>query len=110
MVCVPAPPWQSDPESSFGAAGGAGVTGWAAPGWRAGGLAGEGGAVAEGRVDGLGEETAMPMTPAGGVAVANTVGSERAVGGSGAVQPTTKRTARNTAVAVRAVQQSQTRK
>ena len=63
-----------------------------------------------------GVDTGVPITtgavepPGAAVAVASTVDTPRAVGGSGAVEPTTKVTVRKTAVAVSAVQDSHIRK
>lgn len=108
-LCAPAPPEQSARPALDGAGRGVvGAAGAVGDGRRVGDV---GAPVADG-VDGVDAGvptvTGPPVPP--GAAVASTVETPRAVGGSGAVDPTTKLTVRNTAVAVSAVQDSQIRK
>ncbi|MEW2516611.1 hypothetical protein [Actinacidiphila alni] len=108
-LCVPAPPEQSGGRWLLGA-GGAGVVVRSA------------GAVVAGRVadgdtvglrvcvGGLGVAVGAPITTELGESVTIPAATSRALGGSGAVEPTTKRTVSDTAVTVRTVHDSQIRK
>ncbi len=103
MLCTPTPPLQVfDVLRPFtGAVVGGRVVGGLVDGVTVGVLRGVG-------VSGvLGAEVAGMSRPGVGDGVLKTVGSACAVGGSGAVECTTKRTARKAAVTVRAVQHSQ---
>lgn len=111
-VCVPAPPWQ--PAGSWVAAGRAGTGGvvlcrgaGVCDGTRCAGCDGRGdGPVTAGR----GEGGAGAVARGVAAALPNDEGRARAVGGSGVVECTTKRTVTKTAVTATAVQASQTRR
>ncbi|PWI40944.1 hypothetical protein CK485_26500 [Streptomyces sp. ICBB 8177] len=106
-VCTPTPPSQSAPwyPCEDGADDGCGEGGRR----DGGGLDGAGCADGDTGADLLGSATAVPIS-GDAEAPASALGTAGAVGGRGEVDPTTKRTARKTAVTVRAVQDSQTRR